>query len=447
LKPSSGEKKNSNYDKYIHTWMDVTTQASQEMDPEAQAVWAAAMLSCFLLFLIMGEEVLAYCCAFPMMGFFSIGWYFSTEEMRVEKAAKATRSRAKWKREIEAADRKKKREKEAADRKKAELKERREQFAKWMMKNYSNYAADTKFWDKKSPEYKAKWDEWEQEIKDNLAAEKAAREELARMEAKAEAERKKAAAAIKKAAAAEKKAAAAAKKKQIQKDKESLRKALVDIQKRGLSKKIDNVSRHSFQSLLSVTKRFDGIRKTGTLDQLKKSILSNFKRWTTQLAKIQELNAELTKDSTLEDIVRIEQDPSIDKTKVKHPELKKKATNLRGRIERRKEKLERVRKEAAFSRPMLQTQDVPNATLLRKEKAWKLNDGCCTRCNKPSSEMAFYWDVYPDLLLVVICDDCSSKEEFVHAQEPGEEVEEDVDDLADVFMRAVGTSEKKRPKK
>ena len=64
--------------------------------------------------------------------------------MRVEKAAKATRSRAKWKREIEAADRKKKREKEAADRKKAELKERREQFAKWMMKNY--------------PEQRDKWD-------------------------------------------------------------------------------------------------------------------------------------------------------------------------------------------------------------------------------------------------------------------------------------------------
>jgi hypothetical protein len=364
-------------------------------------------------------------------------------EERPKKAAKAAKAAAKRIREKEAADRKKK----AADRKKAALKKRREQFVKWMIKNYSYYAADTVFWDTESPEYKAKWNEWEQELKDNLAAEKAAREELARMEAEAEAERKKAVAAMKKAAAAEKKAAAAAKKKQIQKDKESLRKALVEIQKRGLSKKIDNVSRHSFQSLLSVTKRFDGIRKTGTLDQLKKSVLSNFKRWTTQLAKIQELNAELTKDSTLEDLVRIEQDPSIDKTLVKHPELKKKATNLRGRIERRKEKLERVRKEAAFSRPMLQIQDVPNATLLRKEKAWKLNDGCCTRCYKPSSEMAFYWDVYPDLLLVVICDDCAAKEEFVHAQEPGEEVEDDVDDLADVFMRAVGTSKKKSRKK
>ena len=438
-------KMNSNYDKYIHIWIDVAPDSTVVMSSKESFDASVVTVAIFIFFLIMSEEGLAYCCALPLAIMFIIIYFHAEQEERPKRAAKAARARVKRNREKAAADRKKKREKEAADRKKAALKERREQFATWMMKNYSHYAADVEFWNRKSPEYKAKWNEWKQEIKDNLAAEKAAREELARMEAKAEAERKEAAAAMKKAAAAEKKAAAAAKKKQIKKDTESLRKALADIQKRGLSKKIDNVSRHSFQSLLSVIKRFDGIRKTGTLDQLKKSVLSNFKRWTTQLAKIQELNAELTKDSTLEDLVRIES--TIERWRVRHPELKKKATNLRGRIERRKEKLERVRKEAAFSRPMLQTQDVPNATLLRKEKAWKLNDGCCTRCDKPSSEMAFYWDVYPDLLLVVICDDCAAKEEFVHAQEPGEEVEEDVDDLADVFMRAVGTSEKKSRKK
>jgi hypothetical protein len=329
--------------------------------------------------------------------------------------------------------------KKVEDRRTAALTWKRNQFATWVMKKYNVEILH----DPKSPEYKRKWGEWQQEIKDNLAAEKAAKEELERRRA----ERKKVEFAKKKAQAAAKKKRDAAKKKQISKNQASLRKALVNIQKKGLSRKIDNVSRHSYQSLLSVTTRFEGIRKNGTLDQLNKSILSNIGSWTTQLTQIQKLDAEMTKDPALEDLLRMEQHSSIDKTRVKHPELKKKATNLRGRIERRKEKLGRVRKEAAFSRPMLQTQDVPNATLLRKEKAWKLNDGCCTRCDKPSSEMAFYWDVYPDLLLVVICDDCAAKEEFVHAQDPGEDVGGDVGDLADVFMRAVGTSEKKSRKK
>jgi hypothetical protein len=337
--------------------------------------------------------------------------------------------------------------KEGEDRRRAALTWRRNQFATWVMKKYNVEILH----DPKSREYKRKWGEWQQELKDLRAAAAkkgaATRKRNAAAKAKAEAERKKVEFAKKKAQAAAKKKRDAAKKKQISKNMASLRKALVDIQKKGLSRKIDNVSRHSYQSLLSVTTRFEGIRKNGTLDQLNKSILSNIGSWTTQLTQIQKLDAEMTKDPALEDLLRMEQHSSIDKTRVKHPELKKKATNLRGRIERRKEKLGRVRKEAAFSRPMLQTQDVPNATLLRKEKAWKLNDGCCIRCDTPSSEMAFYWDVYPDLLLVVICDDCAAKEEFVHAQEPDEDVGGDVDDLADVFMRAVGTSEKKSRKK
>jgi hypothetical protein len=371
-------------------------------------------------------------CFIPVSMFFAWGWWLHGEQDRV------TRRNVKLQK------------KKVEDRRTAALTWKRNQFATWVMKKYNVEILH----DPKSPEYKRKWGEWQQEIKDSLAAEKAAKEELERRRAEAGAARQAAAmkareTRLRHEAAARRAATrkAAAKKKKIKTNKASLRKALVDIQKRGLSRKIDNVSRHSYQSLLSVTTRFEGIRKNGTLDQLNKSILSNIGSWTTQLAKIQELNAEMTKDPALEDLLRMEQHSSIDKTRVKHPELKKKATNLRGRIERRKEKLGRVRKEAAFSRPMLQTQDVPNATLLRKEKAWKLNDGCCTRCDKPSSEMAFYWDVYPDLLLVVICDDCAAKEVFVHAQDPGEDVGGDVDDLADVFMRAVGTSEKKSRKK
>jgi len=112
--------------------------------------------------------------------------------------------------------------------------------------------------------------------------------------------------------------------------------------------------------------------------------------------------------------------------------------------ETRRKNAEQERKKEAFSRPMLQTKDVPNATLNRKEKAWKLNDGSCIRCNKRSSGMAFYWDIFPDLQLVLICDECAAKEEFVHADVIEEESGEE---LADLFMRSVGTSEKKSKRK
>jgi len=58
--------------------------------------------------------------------------------------------------------------------------------------------------------------------------------------------------------------------------------------------------------------------------------------------------------------------------------------------------------------------------------------------------MAFYWDIFPDLQLVLICDECAAKEEFVHADAIEEESGEE---LADLFMRSVGTSEKKSKRK
>jgi hypothetical protein len=84
---------------------------------------------------------------------------------------------------------------------------------------------------------------------------------------------------------------------------------------------------------------------------------------------------------------------------------------------------------------------VPNATLNRKEKAWKTADGMCVRCESPSSHMGFYWDVYPELQLVLICDDCASKEEFVHADGPVEQVESD---MADDFLRSLGAGKGKK---
>ena len=244
----------------------------------------------------------------------------------------------------------------------------------------------------------------------------------------------------------EKEKEARKKKAQISKDQKALKKALLDLQKRTLGKKIDNVIRHSKSDLVNVTSQFVDIRKSGTIDQIKSSILSNFEKWQAQMSEIELLGAELTKSSDLDEIIRIEKAEFRLSDGVNHRELKKKLRNLSRRIERKREKvlnaleeakesLQRESKQNAFSRPMLQTRDVPNATLNRKEKAWKLNDGSCIRCNKRSSGMAFYWDIFPDLQLVLICDECAAKEEFVHAEDS---IGNDDDDLGDAFLTSLG---------
>ena len=121
-----------------------------------------------------------------------------------------------------------------------------------------------------------------------------------------------------------------------------------------------------------------------------------------------------------------------------HPLIKRKARNLNKRVASRKEKLELGRKEGVFMREMLQTRDVPNATLNRKEKAWKATSGGCSRCGRIRSEMGFYWDVYPEVTLTLVCDECASKEEFVHADGAlPVGVEESPGDLGDEFLNSL----------
>ena len=126
-----------------------------------------------------------------------------------------------------------------------------------------------------------------------------------------------------------------------------------------------------------------------------------------------------------------------EKRKNAEAKAKRKAAAKKAAETRRKNadaKAEQERKKIAFSRPMLQTRDVPNATLNRKEKAWKATSGGCSRCGRIRSEMGFYWDVYPEPMLVVICDGCASKEEFVHADGP---VEIENADLGDDFLSSL----------
>ena len=429
------------------------TPLSTEEQMEVWLGWGIISMIAGFFFVAVDEFDLAVCCCFPVAFCFGILWFGSWVEMAPKRAARRARARDARKRRIEAERKKAEAAKKKVERQKAKARERRKQFAEWTNEKYPGLANEFESWDAYNPEYKAKWDEWRLEINEKLAAEKKARKEADEEEARklaawlvAEGERKKAEAAKKKAEAAKKKAEAAKKKKQIKRNKDSLELALVTMNTKGLSKKIDNVSRHSMRALLSVTTKFDDIRKTGGRNKVKESILFTVEHWVTTLSKIEELNDELKNNPNLEDLIRIEEGLSslLIGYNVNHPRLKKKETNLRKRIAGRKLKLDRASKEVAFSRPMLQTRDVPNATLNRKEKAWKLNDGSCIRCNKRSSGMAFYWDIFPDLQLVLICDECAAKEEFVHADAIEEESGEE---LADLFMRSVGTSEKKSKRK
>ena len=131
--------------------------ATEEIDLGVVGPWFLISLFAFLAFLGVSEEGLAYCCALPMalmfLAFYWAGWVQQAPKRNI-KAARARAAR--------------KRKREAAERKKAKLKEQREQFAKWMKERHAWSIGEL---DSLSPEYRAKWDEWQQEIKDKLAAE------------------------------------------------------------------------------------------------------------------------------------------------------------------------------------------------------------------------------------------------------------------------------------
>ena len=94
-------------------------------------------------------------------------------------------------------------------------------------------------------------------------------------------------------------------------------------------------------------------------------------------------------------------------------------------------------KMQAFSRQMIQTTNVPNATELEGDLQVGL-------VHFPSDffhdfslrvNVAFYWDIFPELELVLVCDECAAKEEFVHAEDS---IGNDDDDLGDAFLNSLG---------
>ncbi len=205
------------------------------------------------------------------------------------------------------------------------------------------------------------------------------------------------------------------------------------------------VSKYSKKSLTTVTSGYRGVRRSGTIDQIRKSLIKRVDEWANQIMEIERLNASISKDASIEVLLSIEEvigtegDSGSMEVDREHPLIKRKARNLNKRVATRKEKLERGRKEGAFRRGMLQTKDVPNATLNRKEKAWKATSGGCSRCGRARSEMGFYWDVYPELVLTLVCDECASKEEFIHADGPSPDGgEESPEDLGDEFLNSLG---------
>ena len=205
------------------------------------------------------------------------------------------------------------------------------------------------------------------------------------------------------------------------------------------------VSKYSKKSLTTVTSRYRGVRRSGTIDQIKKSLIKRVDEWINQIMEIERLNASISKDASVEELLSIEEVIGTDgdngsmEVDRGHPLIKRKAGNLVKRVASRKEKLEKARKEGAFMRGMIQTKDVPKATLNRKEKAWKATSGGCSRCGRARSEMGFYWDVYPKVVLTLVCDECASKEEFVHADGPSPVGgEESSGDLGDEFLNSLG---------
>jgi hypothetical protein len=270
--------------------------------------------------------------------------------------------------------------------------------------------------------------------------EEALREKKWREQQEREEARKKRAAARKKKAAERKKAqerAAIEKAREAERTKKHIRDsriALDSLDRAGAKRKLNLVSKSSKKALLDATSKYTGIRRSGTVEQIMDSALSRIDAWSDQIDRIEHLNDGISRDTPFEEFHAIGlalEDLEWGDLDLAHPLVLRKGRNLKKRVASRKEKLERGRKEGAFSRAMIQTRDVPNATLNRKEKSWKAAAGACVRCGTPSSDMGFYWDVYPELMLVVICDGCASKEEFVHADGP---VEIENADLGDDFL-------------
>ena len=239
--------------------------------------------------------------------------------------------------------------------------------------------------------------------------------------------------------------------KKIKKDVEALSQALENLDFKGITKKITNVSKHPKQNLEGFGYKYPGIRRTGSKSEIETSIKNIVGIWATQIDEIESYNKQVNKKSTSDELKEIKKQISpygSRSNKYSHPIIKNKANLLKKRCDswqikaitrelEEKQLRDREMKMQAFSRQMIQTTNVPNATLTRKEKSWKKSEGKCTRptCKSPSSSVAFYWDIFPELELVLVCDECAAKEEFVHAEDS---IGNDDDDLGDAFLTSLG---------
>ena len=157
-------------------------------------------------------------------------------------------------------------------------------------------------------------------------------------------------------------------------NEEKLKKAINALEQKEVHKMAELVSKYSKKSLNNVTSGYRGIRKSGTIDQIKKSLIERVDDWVNQIMEIERLNASISRNATIEELVSIEEiigndgDNGSMEVDRGHPLIKRKARNLNKRVASRKEKLERGRKEGVFMREMLQTRDVPNATLNRRRR-------------------------------------------------------------------------------
>ena len=233
--------------------------------------------------------------------------------------------------------------------------------------------------------------------------------------------------------------------KEARENEKRLKDAINALEQEEVQTLTELVSKYSKKSLTTVTSGYSGVRKSGTIDQIRKSLIKRVDEWVDQIMEIERLNASISRNASIEELLSIEEVIGIEgdigsmEVDREHPLIKRKAGNLNKRVANRKEKLERGRKEVAFKREMLQTTNVPKATLNRKEKAWKATSGSCSRCGKLRSEMGFYWDIYPEVALTLVCDECAAKEEFVHADEPSPVREEGgMEDLGDEFLNSLG---------
>lgn len=400
---------------------------------DADADWFMICLSVVLGFGFLYDFFCGLYCCIPVWVLFFIDYRYKTKSRRVKSQKKEARRLR---------DRKKAAERRAA---------KKQRFEKWALQNHQEILKNNPIG--VNPNSHLLWPAWHEELEEKRkmhlkrrAAEKQAeaeRKQKQRQKLKLKRQKEKETLEKARKKAAEKRAASA---KRAKANQERLRVALDTLDKKAVKSKMDLVSKHSKKALLEVTSKYASIRKSGPIDEIKSSTLSRVDAWIEQIDFINNLNDGITKDSPIEDFYAIEQaienpqEGAISRYS-DHPVIRLKIKNLEKRISSRKEKLERKRKEEAFSRTMIQTRDVPNATLNRKEKAWKTADGMCVRCESPSSHMGFYWDVYPELQLVLICYDCASKEEFVHADGPVEQVESD---LADDFLRSLGAGKGKK---